>query len=364
MSDRYAFRLARAALAAEEAGIAGLLVTPGPDLLYLTGYAPLPLERLTLLVLAPGRDPAMLVPVLERPAAAASPVGEGIELLAWADGEDAYEAAARLIGAGRFAITDQTWACHVLGLQRAAERCSFVPASAVVPLIRAVKDERELELLTAVARAADAAFGDILRVPFAGRSESDVAADLAEALRRRGHESVDFTIVGSGPNAASPHHEAGERAMGEQDAVVLDFGGRAAGYCSDITRTVTVGAPEAEFLEVYDVVRRAQQTAFEAVRPGVPAEEVDRAARDVIEAAGYGDRFIHRTGHGIGLEVHEPPYIVAGDATPLRPGMTFSIEPGIYLPGRFGVRIEDIVAVTQDGAVRLNEAERDPRTVG
>jgi Xaa-Pro aminopeptidase len=204
----------------------------------------------------------------------------------------------------------------------------------------------------------------VLGVRFAGRRELDVAADLAESLRAHGHETVEFTIVGSGPNGASPHHEAGEREIRPGDAVVLDFGGRMAGYCSDITRTVVVGEPEPELVRVHGIVRAAQQAGVEAVAPGVPCEAVDAAARAVIEEAGFGEAFMHRTGHGIGLDVHEPPYIVAGNRTPLEPGMTFSVEPGIYLAGRFGVRIEDIVAVTRDGVERLNEAPRELATVG
>ena len=360
---RYAERLERAARAAEQAGLAGLLVTPGPDLAYLAGHAPPPLERLTLLVVGPGRDPVMLVPLLERPEAQASPAADLIEVVGWADGEDPYAAAAKLVGAGRFAIADQAWASHVLGLRGAASDLALVPAGRALPPLRAVKDDEELAALGKAASAVDAAFADVLGVPFAGRRETDVAADLADALRRHGHQTVDFTIVGSGPNGASPHHEAGERAMAPGDAVVMDFGGRLDGYCSDITRTVTVGEPPVGFTDVYEVVRRAQQGAFEAIRPGISAQDVDRAARAVIGDAGYGESFFHRTGHGIGLEVHEPPYIVEGNRAPLETGMTFSIEPGIYLPGRFGVRIEDIVAVTGDGAVRLNEAPRDAQVV-
>lgn len=364
--DRYDERLARTTTGIGEAGLRGLLVTPGANLGYLTGYAPMPLERLTVLVLGVGRDPAMLVPMLERPAALAAPVGERIEIVGWTDADDPYALTAQLIGAsdgatsaGAYAISDEAWASHVLGLERAATAIRLVPQGEALPLIRAVKDPDELERLRAAARGADAAFGEVVRLPFAGRRELDVAGELARLLRDHGHELVDFTIVGSGPNSASPHHEAGERTIEPGDAVVMDFGGVAGGYCSDITRTVFVGEPSEEQRLVYDVVRAAQQAAFEAIRPGVACETVDRAARAVIEQAGYGERFIHRTGHGIGIEVHEPPYIVRGNATPLEPGMTFSDEPGIYLPDRFGVRIEDQLEVTAEGARRMNEAPRE-----
>jgi D-alanyl-D-alanine dipeptidase len=363
VAPSHAERLDRAARVAGKAGLSAFLATPGPDLFYLTGHSPPPLERLTLLVVAPDRSPVMLVPLLERPAAVASPAADRIEVVGWADGEDPYAVAAELLPPGRLAVTDQTWASHVLGLREAAADRTFVAAGRAMPPLRTVKDEGELAALAKAASAADAAFADIVRVAFAGRREADVAADLSDALRRHGHRTADFTIVGSGPNGASPHHEAGERVIAEGDAVVLDFGGHLDGYCSDITRTVFVREPPEEFDRVHDVVRRAQQAAFGSVRPGVPAEDVDWAARDVIDGAGYGGWFIHRTGHGIGLEAHEPPYIVAGNRTPLEAGMTFSIEPGIYLPGRFGVRIEDIVAVTAGGARRLNDAPREPLAV-
>jgi len=362
-ASRHNERLDRAAMVAGEAGLGALLATPGPDLLYLTGHAPPPLERLTLLVVAPGRGPVLLVPLLERPAALASPAADRIEVLGWADGEDPYTVGPELRPPGPLAVTDQAWASHILGLQEAAADRAFIAAGRAMPPLRAVKDEEELAALAKAASAADAAFADIVLVTFAGRREADVSTDLADTLRRHGHQVVDFTVVGSGPNGTSPHHEAGERVIAKGEAVVMDFGGHLDGYCSDITRTVFVEQQPEEFDRVHDVVRRAQQAAFDAVRPGVPAEDVDRAARDVIDDSGYGEWFIHRTGHGIGLEIHEPPYIVAGNATKLEAGMTFSIEPGIYLPGRFGVRIEDIVAVTDRGAVRLNEAPREPLAV-
>ncbi|MGZ8593770.1 MAG: M24 family metallopeptidase [Actinomycetota bacterium] len=359
MPGRFAERRERAVEAAREADLAGLLVTPGPDLAYLTGHIPPPLERLTLLILATGRDPVLLVPALERPAAEAAAGADGLELASWKDGEDPYALAARVLRAGRYAVNDQTWSSHLLALELATADCIFVAAGRALPPLRAVKDEDEIERLRSAGRGADGVFGDVVRVPFAGRRELDVGADLDRLLRERGHERVEFTIVGSGPNGASPHHGASDRRIEPVDAVVLDFGGVAGGYCSDITRTVFVGEPDEEQRLVYDVVRAAQQAAFEAVRPGVPAQDVDRAARAVIVEAGYGERFVHRTGHGIGLEVHEPPYIVEGDETRLRAGMTFSDEPGIYLPGRFGVRIEDQLVVTEGGAERLNEAPRE-----
>jgi D-alanyl-D-alanine dipeptidase len=357
--ERFAERRRRAADAVEEAGLAGLLVSPGPDLAYLTGHEPPPLERLTLLILASGRDPVLVVPALELPAAESAPGTAGLELIAWRDGEDPYESVARILRAGRFALNDQTWASHLLALEHATADCFFVAAGRALPPLRAVKDEDEIARLRAAAAGADAVFAEVVALAFAGRRELDVAADLDRLLRAHGHDHVDFTIVGSGPNSASPHHGASERKIEAGDAVVMDFGGRAAGYCSDITRTVFVGEADEERRRVYEVVRAAQQAAFEAVRPGVAAQDVDRAARAVIADAGYGELFVHRTGHGIGIEVHEPPYIVEGEETALEAGMTFSDEPGIYVAGRFGVRIEDQLLVTPVGAERLNAASRD-----
>ena len=359
-ADRYAVRRARALEAAEAAGLAGILVSPGPDLAYLTAYAPLPLERLTLLVLSASTDPTLVVPTLERPLAEQAGGAALLTLRDWRDGrDDPYEIVAAMLAPGRYAITDRTWASHLLALERATPGRSFVAAGEALPLLRAVKDAEEIERLRAAGGAADAAFADVLAQPFAGRAERELAGELDRLLREHGHQRVDFTIVGSGPNAASGHHEPGERRIEPGDAVVMDFGGVRDDYCSDITRTVFVGEPTDEQREVYAIVRAAQQAAFEAVRPGVEAQDVDRAARAVITDAGYGERFVHRTGHGIGLEVHEPPYIVEGNATRLEPGMTFSDEPGIYLEGRFGVRIEDQVAVTVEGAERLNDATRE-----
>ncbi len=364
-SEDYAARMARVVDEAVEVGLDGVIVAPGPDLVWLTGYRPTAItERLTMLVLSPLIRPTLLVPLLERPDAEAADGASSLAMVDWSDGSDPYQAASGLLQPdGRFGISDSTWSAHLLGLQLALPQSRYRSLSQSLPMLRAVKDTNELGRLAQAGAAADATYDEIVQLRFAGRRETEVAADLSRLLREFGHEQVDFTVVGSGPNGANPHHEAGERVIQPGDAVVLDFGGLMHGYGSDTTRTVTVGEPSAEVREVHDIVRTAQQAAFEAVRPGVPCQEIDRVARRVISEAGYGDRFIHRTGHGIGVTTHEPPYMVEGEEQPLEPGMCFSIEPGIYLAGRFGVRIEDIVTVSDDAGRRLNHTDRHIRLV-
>ncbi|MBV9415313.1 MAG: aminopeptidase P family protein [Solirubrobacterales bacterium] len=364
-TEDFAQRMARAAEQASEAGLAGLLVAPGPDLVYFTGYSPMVIaERITMLVIDVAREPAMIAPTLELAGVEEAPGAPAITLTGWEDGDDPYRTVAGLLEAvGRYAISDSAWAMHVLGLQRALPQSSYVAMSMALPMLRAIKDADELGRLAAAGRAVDACFEEIVQARFAGRREREVATDLATLMREHGHSRVDFTVVGSGPNGANPHHDVSDRVIERDDMVVMDFGGVKHGYESDITRTVHVGAPSEPEEEVFEVVRQAQQAAFEAVRPGVACQEVDRAARRVIAGAGYGKYFIHRTGHGIGLTAHEPPYMIEGETEPLQPGMCFSIEPGIYLPGRFGVRIEDIVTVTEKGARRLNNANRELRIV-
>ncbi|MET9963636.1 aminopeptidase P family protein [Streptomyces sp. NPDC006326] len=357
----YAARMTAAARSAADAGLAGLLIAPGPDMAHLTGYRPpADTERLTLLVLRAGEEPVLVVPALEAPDAERAPGAPALTLRDWTDGTNPYGITAPLLGAeGRYGVSDNTWALHLLGLRKELPGTSYAALTDALPMLRAVKDERELERLAAAGAAADAAYAQVLRVRFAGRREQEVAADLAALLREHGHSQVDFTVVGSGPNGANPHHEAGDRVIGHGDMVVLDFGGLRHGYGSDISRTVHVGEPGAEEQRVHDVVREAQQAARAVVRPGIACQEVDRAARAVITEFGYGDRFIHRTGHGIGVTTHEPPYMVEGEEQLLVPGMCFSVEPGVYLPGRFGVRIEDIVTVTASGGRSFNEAPRE-----
>jgi Xaa-Pro aminopeptidase len=361
----YAQRIDRATEQAVQAGLTGVLITPGPDLVYFTGYQPTAItERITMLVAQTGRPAAMIVPILERPDAEAACGASALDITDWTDGADPYAATAPLLDPnGRYAISDSAWAMHVLGLQQALPASGYVSMTDALPMLRAIKDADEIERLADAGAAADATLEEIVKVRFAGRTENDVAADLAALLRKHGHSQVDFTVVGSGPNGANPHHEASDRTIQDGDMVVMDFGGLKEGYGSDTTRTVHVGEPTDEEREVFEIVRAAQQAGYEAVRPGVACQEIDRAARKVISDAGYGEYFIHRVGHGIGITTHEPPYMVEGEEHLLQPGMCFSIEPGVYLPGRFGVRIEDIVVVTEDGGRRLNNTNREMRIV-
>ena len=342
-----------------------MLVAPGPDLAYFTGYMPVAItERLTLLALQKGRAPTMITPSLERPDAEGAPSAGTIELIDWVDGTDPFPAFARFLDPdGSYAISDSAWALQLLGLQGALPSSKYVSMTGALPMLRAIKDADELERLAAAGAAADACFEEIVKVPLRRAAGERVAADLAALLTDHGHSQVDFTVVGSGPNGANPHHEAGDRTIQDGDMIVLDFGGLKDGYGSDTTRTIHVGEPTDEEREVFEIVRRAQQAGYEAVRPGVACQDIDRACRRVISDAGYGEQFLHRTGHGIGLTTHEPPYLVEGEEQPLEPGMCFSIEPGVYLAGRFGVRIEDIVTVTEDGGRRLNNTSREMRIV-
>lgn len=364
-SDDYRARMRRAVDDAVRGGLDGLLITPGPDLFWLTGYRPTAItERLTVLVLTPNNEPTLLVPTLERPDAEGAVGAPSLAITDWADGDDPFARAGALLRErAEMGISDSTWALHLLGLQNALPGSSYRSMTQALPMLRAVKDTNELARLEAAGAAADATYEQIVGVRFAGRKETDVAADLARLLRDFGHEQVDFTVVGSGPNGANPHHEASDRTIEVGDAVVLDFGGLMYGYGSDTSRTVCVGEPSAEVREVHEIVRLAQQAGVDAVRPGVECQEIDRAARAVITAAGHGEQFIHRTGHGIGTTTHEPPYMIEGEEQVLVPAMCFSIEPGIYLSGRFGVRIEDIVTVTEDGGRRFNNTDRRLRIV-
>ncbi len=360
---RLAERLERLSTALGEAGLDAAVIGPGADLRYLVGHSVASHERLTLLVVAPGRPARLLVPALERPGWDGTPVEDlGLQVETWLDGQDAHAIAADLLpdGARDVGADDALPARHLLRLRSALAGSRWHLAGPVVAELRMRKDQAEVDGLAAAGAAIDrvhARVGEWLRP---GRTEHEVAADIAAAIVEEGHATADFVIVGSGPNGASPHHSASGRTIREGDAVVVDIGGPTpAGYNSDSTRTYVVGEPaDPELAVVHEIVRRAQEAGVAAARVGSTCEQVDAASRAVIEGAGYGQHFITRTGHGIGLEVHEEPYLVAGNQRPLEPGMAFSVEPGIYLPGRFGVRIEDIVVVADDGTPRrLNRSD-------
>jgi Xaa-Pro aminopeptidase len=354
-----------------ELGVDALLLSHGADLPWLTGYRAMPLERLTMLVLPVAGDPVLVVPALEAPRVPGA--GDLFEVEAWDDTLDPIDLVtgllARLPGGGGerlgLAVSDRSWATTVLDLQRRVPDATWIEASTVTSPIRAVKDPSELDALRSAGLAADrvAAMLQGGELGLLGKTEADVSARLGALLVAEGHSHVNFAIVGSGPNAASPHHEPGSRVIGPGETVVCDFGGTYSldgdvGYCSDITRTVVTGAPTGEVAACYEVLLAAQQAAVASAHSGVTAEHVDHVARVIIDDAGYGDFFVHRTGHGIGIEEHEDPYLVVGNDESLRPGHAFSVEPGIYLPDRFGMRLEDIVVIGEDGAPEpLNSAD-------
>ncbi|GAA2564277.1 M24 family metallopeptidase [Mycolicibacterium diernhoferi] len=365
-TEVYSQRISAAAAGAANAGLAGLVITPGYDLRYLVGSRAQTFERLTALVLpADGSAPTVVVPRLELAALRESAVAElGATVADWVDGENPYELVARALrGSGTepvtVAVTDSMTALHLLPL---AEVLGAVPvlATEVLRKLRMIKDASEVDALRNAGAAIDRVHARVPEFLKPGRTEADVAADIAEAIVAEGHSEVAFIIVGSGPNGADPHHECSDRELQVGDIVVVDIGGPyAPGYNSDSTRTYSLGEPDAEVARRYAVLQRAQAEAVSAVRPGISAEAVDAAARDVLAGEGLAEWFVHRTGHGIGLSVHEEPYIVAGNEITLEPGMAFSVEPGIYFPGKWGARIEDIVIVTEDGVEPVNRRPHD-----
>lgn len=346
-----------------EAGEVGLVVVgPGANMLYLTGFSDEAGERPLLFIVPAEGPPRFLVPELY--ARQVEEVATFPPTHVWADSqgpERALREAVRGLEAKRVAVDDGLAARSVLLLQAVLPGATFTLASPLMRGLRMRKGQEELELMERAAAVVDRAFSRLVEeTTFRGRCEREVARDLEGIMVEEGAEGPAFeTLVASGPNSALPHHRAGDRRIGPGDVVILDFGCRVRGYCSDITRTVVCGEPAPKVWEIHAVVREAQAEGVRAVRPGIPAQEVDRTVRGIIARAGYGEHFIHRTGHGIGLEVHEDPYIVEGNALTLEAGMTFSVEPGIYLAGEFGVRIEDIVVVEASGARRLNRCPRE-----
>lgn len=354
----HAERLDRVRLAMAEHGVDVLLISVGHDMPYLVGYQAMPLERLTMLVVPREGRPSLVVPRLEAPRVAHMP--ELFDLVAWDETQDPVALCDRLCGTARtIAVGDQMWSRFLVELLALRPAATWRRVSEVLGPMRAVKDASEVAALRAAAEAVDRIAAELQagRIPLVGRTEAQISADLSARIVAEGHDKVNFAIVAAGENAASPHHHAGSRVVAPGEIVLCDFGGTMAGYCSDITRCVHVGEPSSEVAEAYEVLFAAQAAAVAAATVGTACQDVDGAARAVIDEAGFGQWFVHRTGHGIGLEEHEDPYIVSGNSTVLAPGHAFSIEPGIYLPGRWGMRLEDIVVAAAAGPDPLNHAD-------
>jgi Xaa-Pro aminopeptidase len=362
MDFDYAGRVLRLERLMEAGDVDVMVLSVGADLPYVTGYEAMESERLTALVVGVDDGPVLFVPELEAPRVAPGP----FEVRAWGELEDPVALVTSMsTQPKRVAVGDHMWSVFLMRLQQSWTDASWSPASAITSELRVRKDPAEIERLRLAAHGVDRVMARIPdEVRFSGRSEADVARDLALLTVEEGHDTAEFTIVASGPNGASPHHHPGDRVIEIGDLVVCDYGGRWHGYFSDSTRTFVVGEPSAHQKEIHEVVLAANEAGRAAVAPGVACQDVDRAARQVITGAGLGDHFIHRTGHGIGLEVHEHPYMVEGNETPLEPGMAFSVEPGVYLADTLGVRIEDIVVCTETGADSLNVANRSLLSVG
>jgi Xaa-Pro aminopeptidase len=359
VSTIYLDRLARVRAAMADLGVDVLLLSVGHDLPYLTGYYAMPLERLTMLVVPRDADATMIVPRLEAPRVREQP--GAFHLLPWGETEDPTAIVARLVGAARnIAVGDQMWARFLVELLPQLPGAAFRRAVDVVGPLRMVKDAAEIEALAAAGASVDRISAQLQagEIGLVGRTEAEVSAELGARIVAGGHDKVNFAIVAAGENAASPHHHAGSRVIREGEIVLFDFGGTMAGYCSDTTRCVFTGDIAPDVADAYEVLHTAQQAAVAVATIGTPCEEVDRAARQIIADAGYGAYFVHRTGHGIGMEEHEDPYIVEGNTRPLTAGHAFSIEPGIYIPGRWGMRLEDIVVATADGPLVVNTSDR------
>jgi Xaa-Pro aminopeptidase len=375
-TERYAERLGRLRAIVDAQDLDAVLVGVGPDLDYLIGYRAMPLERLTMLAIVAGREPILVVPRLEEPAARAG-ARTAVDIATWMETDDPHALVAALVretggpgaGNGSIAVSDRLWSLHLLRLQAHLHGATWRSATPALRELRMIKDADEIELLRLAGAAADRVVEQIAAGPLVGRTEAEVADEVRRRLAAEGHELPEFAIVASGPNSASPHHDASDRVIQAGEPIVLDIGGALGGYHSDTTRTLWVTGgdeelgPDEAFRHLFAVLFTAQEAASRAVRPGIAAGALDRAARDIIDGEGYREAFFHRTGHGIGLEGHEDPYLVAGNDEPIAEGTAFSIEPGIYLAGRYGARIEDVVVCGPDGPILMNRSPRELRVV-
>jgi len=346
-------RLTKLQARMRETGVDLAAIGPTANMRYLLGFAPHPDERVCLLLVTP-KDAKLVVPGLNRDEVAAHT--DNIDMISWADVDGPQAALRQALGAQKFptvAFDGGTRADFLLALQANMVGAKISSADALIAPLRERKGADEIEILAEAAHQADVAMQAAVDACRVGATEAEVAEAVQKSFRQSGAESADFFIVGAGANGAFPHHHSSATKLKAGDAIVIDIGATHLGYKSDITRMVHLGKPTQEFTQAYEAVLNANQRAMAAVKPGVKAEEIDRIGRGVLESAGLGQYFTHRLGHGLGLDGHETPWIMKGNATVLQEGMVFSIEPGVYLTGKFGIRIEDIVVVTSTGARNL-----------
>ncbi len=354
-------RLERTTMVMAEHELDLLIIAPSADQFYLLGRRMPLTERLSALAIPVEGPPTMIVPKLQRPLLDGLPIDA--KVIDWDETQDPIALVAELArrhGARSLAVNDHLWSGFLLRLQQAVPDAQYRDGAEVLSRLRRVKDDSEIAGLREATRRFDALWGEFCTTDtLIGRTEFDIQTRLRELMTAHGMEEIGWCDVGSGPNGASPLHHWSHRVVEPGDPVVIDFAASLDGYWADTCRTPVAGEPDPAFVEIYDIDRAAHEAAQAAIRPGVSCQEIDRAARRVIADAGYGSYFIHRVGHGIGIDAHEHPYIVEGNETPLEPGMTFSNEPGIYIPGRWGVRIENITAVTQDGCEVFSTAPKE-----
>lgn len=343
------------------AGLDLLLVGPSDDFQYVMGYTPLVTERLTALLVPQSGKSSVVVPKLEAPNFLH--LKGDLDVIVWDETEspiDHCASIARSAGATNIGINDYLLSAFLIPIQQRLPGVNFHRGASVFEPLRLIKSPGEVDAMREASRRIDMVWEEFASTgSLVGKTENEVAACIKSLMFAHGFSTVGWCDVGGGPNGASPLHHGSDRVIQSGEPVVMDFAGVYEGYYADICRTPVAGEPDPEFVTIYDIVREAQEQAFQAVRPGVPAQDIDRVARGIISAKGYGKYFLHRVGHGIGLSAHEQPYIVEGNERPLQVGMVFSDEPGIYIPDRWGVRIEDILVVTENGAERLNAAPRE-----
>ncbi len=358
----FAERCARAQQMMQEQGVDWLFVCPSPDLRYLNGYSRRQTERLTLFMLARSGEAVMVMPEFESRKLEREPHERFYRVRTWREECDPVSVVAQEVdGRGdTIAVSEQLWSVFFLQLQQKIQ-ANYIPATSILTPLRLQKDESELECFSMLGRRMDAVFEDVCSVSFAGRKEVEVARDVFSIVNDHGLNPTRCGGVASGPNSASPHHQSGDRVIRTGDSIWIELGqgGNYQGYAADKTRVVHVGEPSSDYRSAYAALQHAQKKAREYARPGISCEKLDRFTRGLLREEGYGDHFITRTGHGVGLDIHEPPWIVEGNSMVIRPGMVFTIEPGIYISGAYGMRIEDVMVVTETGAWSIYSSTRD-----